>query len=108
MADDLGSSSTSMEHIAAVSTARAGQGKKKTKTIPTHELSPKRSEEGLSGVSGMTEKPAELSVTQLAQIAALGCVSQPLSCVKFVVNCPITTKAFHNPCRALKSLRRCR
>ena len=37
-----------------------------------------------------------------------GCVSQPLSCVKFVVNCPITTKAFHNPCRALKSLRRCR
>ena len=38
----------------------------------------------------------------------LGCVSQPLSCVKFVVNCPITTKAFHNPCRALKSLRRCR
>ena len=42
------------------------------------------------------------------RFVTLGCVSQPLSCVKFVVNCPITTKAFHNPCRALKSLRRCR
>ena len=71
MAGDLESSSTSTEHIASVSTARAGRGKKKAKTIPTHELSPERSEEGLSGVSGTTEKPAELSVIQLAQIAAL-------------------------------------
>ena len=45
---------------------------------------------------------------RVKMIIILGCVSQPLSCVKFVVNCPITTKAFHNPCRALKSLRRCR
>ena len=37
-----------------------------------------------------------------------GCISQPLSCVKFVVDWQITTDVFHNPCRALKFVRCCR
>ena len=36
-----------------------------------------------------------------------GCVSQPLSCIKFVVDWQITTEVFHNQCRALKFVRRC-
>ena len=36
-----------------------------------------------------------------------GCLSEPLSCIKFVVDWQITTEVFHNQCRALKFVRRC-
>ena len=54
------------------------------------------------------ESVVDLHTRPSHTLADQGCVSQPLSFVKFVVDWQITTDVFHNPCRALKFVRRCR